>query len=96
MSAIPLVINKTMKYGDWMFDRDLERVDAMSIIQRQRRKVIEKSITFQDLLEETVEFTEPQQELFMGALASDDAATLLALLDQAKQNIVKRLLAQGY
>jgi hypothetical protein len=27
MSAIPLVINKTMKYGDWMFDRELDEID---------------------------------------------------------------------
>jgi hypothetical protein len=95
MSAIPLVINQTMKYGEWMFDRDLEARDNAACAAEDRRNAIADAVTFADLLEECCEFTGPQREVFMLALARDDSHTLLALLDQAKQTIVKCRLAQG-
>jgi hypothetical protein len=96
MSAIPLVINRTMKYADWLFDVELERQDNAACVQYDRREAIEKKITRAELFEEAAEtFTAVQDEVFMNALARDDAYTLLALLDQTKQNIIKRRLAQG-
>jgi hypothetical protein len=98
MSAIPLVINKTMKYGDWMFDRDLEAIDRATLSAYDRRERIEREVSFDDLLEECVEMTGPQKEAFMQALArgsNADVHTLFCLLDQVKEAIVKRRLAGG-
>lgn len=98
MSAIPLVINKTMKYGDWMFERELEAIDRATLIAYDRRERIEREVSFDDLLEECVEMTGPQKEAFMQALArgsNADVHTLFCLLDQVKEIIVKRRLAGG-
>jgi hypothetical protein len=98
MSAIPLVINKTMKYGDWMFDRDLEAIDRATLSAYDRRERIEREVSFDDLLEECVEMTGPQKEVFMEALArggNGDVHTIYCLLDQVKEQIVKRRLAGG-
>jgi hypothetical protein len=98
MSAIPLVINKTMKYGDWMFDRELDALDRSALIAYDRRERIEREVSFDDLLEECVEMTGPQKEAFMQALArgsNADVHTLYCLLDQVKEQIVKRRLAGG-
>jgi hypothetical protein len=98
MSAIPLVINKTMKYGDWMFDRDLEAIDRATLSAFDRRERIEREVSFDDLLEECVEMTGPQREAFMEALArgsNADVHTLFCLLDQIKDRIIKRRLAHG-
>jgi hypothetical protein len=98
MSAIPLVINKTMKYGDWMFDRQLEAQDRADLIAYDRRERIEREVSFDDLIEECVEMTGPQKEAFMQALArgsNADVHTIYCLLDQVKEQIVKRRLAGG-
>lgn len=98
MSAIPLVINKTMKYGDWMFERELEALDRSALIAYDRRERIEREVSFDDLIEECVEMTVPQKEAFMQALArgsNADVHTLFCLLDQVKEAIVKRRLAGG-
>jgi uncharacterized protein CbrC (UPF0167 family) len=98
MSAIPLVINKTMKYADWLFDRELEAIDRATLIAYDRRERIEREVSFDDLLEECVEMTGPQKEAFMEALArgsNADVHTLFCLLDQVKEAIVKRRLAGG-
>jgi hypothetical protein len=98
MSAIPLVINKTMKYGDWMFERELEAIDRATLSAYDRRERIEREVSFDDLLEECVEMTGPQKEAFMQALArgsNADVHTLFCLLDQVKEAIVKRRLAGG-
>jgi uncharacterized protein CbrC (UPF0167 family) len=98
MSAIPLVINKTMKYGDWMFERELEAIDRATLSAYDRRERIEREVSFDDLLEECVEMTGPQKEAFMEALArgsNADVHTLFCLLDQVKEAIVKRRLAGG-
>jgi uncharacterized protein CbrC (UPF0167 family) len=98
MSAIPLVINKTMKYGDWMFERELEAIDRATLSAYDRRERIEREVSFDDLLEECVEMTGPQKEAFMDALArgsNADVHTLFCLLDQVKEIIVKRRLAGG-
>jgi uncharacterized protein CbrC (UPF0167 family) len=98
MSAIPLVINKTMKYGDWMFDRELDALDRSALIAYDRRERIEREVSFDDLLEECVEMTGPQKEAFMDALArgsNADVHTIYCLLDQVKEAIVKRRLAGG-
>jgi hypothetical protein len=98
MSAIPLVINKTMKYGDWMFDRDLEAIDRATLSAYDSRERIEREVSFDDLLEECVEMTGPQREAFMEALArgsNADVHTLFCLLDQIKDRIIKRRLAHG-
>jgi hypothetical protein len=98
MSAIPLVINKTMKYGDWMFDRELDALDRSALIAYDRRERIEREVSFDDLLEECVEMTGPQKEAFMEALArgsNADVHTIYCLLDQVKEQIVRRRLAGG-
>jgi uncharacterized protein CbrC (UPF0167 family) len=98
MSTIPLVIGKTMKYGEWLFDRDLEARDNAALIAYDRREEIEKAVDFSDLLEECCEFTEAQREIFMQALArgsNADVHLIYCLLDQMKEQIVKRRLAGG-
>jgi uncharacterized protein CbrC (UPF0167 family) len=98
MSAIPLVINKTMKYGDWMFERELDALDRSALIAYDRRERIEREVSFDDLLEECVEMTGPQKEAFMEALArgsNADVHTIYCLLDQVKEQIVRRRLAGG-
>ena len=98
MSANPLLINKTMKYADWLFDVELERQDNAACVQYDRREEIEKAVDFSDLLEECCEMTGAQREVFMNALArgrDTDVHTIYCLLDQAKENIIKRRLAQG-
>jgi uncharacterized protein CbrC (UPF0167 family) len=98
MSAIPLVINKTMKYGDWMFERELEALDRSALIAYDRRERIEREVSFDDLIEECVEMTGPQKEAFMQALArgsNADVHTIYCLLDQVKEQIVKRRLTGG-
>lgn len=99
MSTIPLVINRTMKCGDWLFDRDLEARDNAALIAYDRREAIERAVTFDELIEEcATQFTGPQMEAFMGALArggNSDLHLMYCLLDQMKENIVKRRLAGG-
>lgn len=99
MSTIPLVIGKTMKYGDWLFDRELEARDNAALIAYDRREAIERAVTFDELLEEcATQFTGPQMEAFMGALArggNADLHLMYCLLDQMKEQIVKRRLAGG-
>lgn len=98
MSANPLLINKTMKFGDWLFDADLEKADNAACVQYDRREEIEKAVDFSDLLEECCEMTGAQREVFMNALArgrDTDVHVIYCLLDQAKEAIVKRRLAGG-
>lgn len=98
MSTIPLVINRTMKYGDWLFDGELERQDNAACVQYDRREEIEKAVTFADLLEEMVEFTAPRVEVFMQAFRrglSDDKHVMYVLIDQAFERVVERRLAGG-
>jgi uncharacterized protein CbrC (UPF0167 family) len=99
MSTIPLVIGKTMKYGEWLFDSDLEERDNAALIAYDRREAIERAVTFDELLEEcATQFTGPQMEAFMGALArggNADLHLMYCLLDQMKEQIVKRRLAGG-
>jgi hypothetical protein len=84
-----------LRTADWLWDRELEKRDNAACAAEDRRNAIADAVDFSDLLEECCEFTGPQREVFMLALARDDSHTLLALLDQAKQIIVKRRLAQG-
>ena len=96
--STPFVIpaGRMLRDASWLFDRELERQDNAALAQYDRREAIEKKVTRAELLEEVSEtFTSAQDEVFMTALARDDAYTLLALLDQTKQNIIKRRLAQG-
>lgn len=98
MSANPLLINKTMKFGDWLFDTQLEAADNAACVQYDRREAIEKGVTFTDLLEEMADFTEPRAEVFMQAFRrglSDDKHVLYVLIDQAFERIVERQLAGG-
>jgi hypothetical protein len=73
MSTIPLVINKTMKYGEWIFDRDQEAADDAAAAAWDRRRAIERRVTFFDVLEEMVEFSDPQRDEFMKALERGNA-----------------------
>jgi hypothetical protein len=96
MSANPLLINKTMKFGDWLFDAELERADNAACVQYDRREAVAKSVTFADLLEEMADFTEPRAEVFMQAYRrglSDDKHVMFVLIDQAFERIVERQLA---
>jgi hypothetical protein len=95
MSAIPLVINRTMKTGDWLFDTQLEAADNAACVQYDRREAIEKGVTFADLLEEMADFTEPRAEVFMQAYRrglADDKHVLFVLIDQAFERIVEQKL----
>jgi hypothetical protein len=99
MSAPALVSGSRMlKTAEWLWDRELERQDNAACVQYDRREEIEKAVDFSDLLEECCEMTGAQREVFMNALArgrDTDVHTIYCLLDQAKENIIKRRLAQG-
>lgn len=99
MSAPTLVSgNRMLRTADWLFDHDLEAQDRAALIAYGRRERIEREVSFDDLLEECVEMTGPQREEFMQALArggNGDVHLLYCLLDQVKENIVKRRLAGG-
>lgn len=80
---------------DWLSEGDLEALDNASIAADNSRRALEKAVSFADLLEECCEFTGPQRETFMRAVDRDDAWTLLALIDQARQRIVERRVRGG-
>jgi hypothetical protein len=97
MSSIPSLINKTMKYGDWLYDRDLEAADNEALAAYDRRLEIERSVTFEELIEEVASFTAPRAQLFMEAFregAGHDKFTLWLLMDQARDRIVERKLKE--
>jgi hypothetical protein len=98
MSTIPLVINKTMKYGEWIFDRDQEAADDAAAAAWDRRRSIERAVSFADVLEQMVDFSDVQQAEFMKALErgnSQDLHLIHCLIDQSREAIVKRRLAGG-
>jgi hypothetical protein len=94
---IPLV-SRTSAAVDWLADADLEALDEAAEAAYARRERIEAGVDFGDLLEECCEFTPVQRQEFMKALARGNAQDLHlihCLLDQAKETIVKRRLAEG-
>lgn len=98
MNSYPHLISRTTKSVDWLFDRDLAAHDDAACAEYDRREAIECAVNFADLLEEAVDFTGPQQEAFMEALARGravDLHTLFCLLDQAKERIVMRRVNGG-
>ena len=97
MSSIPNLINKTMKYGDWLYDRDLEAADNEALAAYDRRLEIERSVTFSDLVEEMADFTDARQEVFMQAYrrgTSDEKHTMYVLIDQAFERLVEKKLKE--
>jgi hypothetical protein len=87
-----------LRNADWLFERELEAIDRATLSAYDRRERIEREVSFDDLLEECVEMTGPQKEAFMQALArgsNADVHTIYCLLDQVKEQIVKRRLAGG-
>jgi len=91
MSAIPLVINKTMKYGDWMFDRELEAADNAACVQYDRREEIASAATFADVIEEMASFSDARAEEFMSALRrgmQPGKNTMFVLIDQAYERVI--------
>lgn len=98
MQTYPNVISRTTKSVDWLFDRELESADNAACAEQDRRADIERKVSFADVLEEMVEFTQPQQEEFMRALhrARDmDKHTMYLLVDQAMERLVERRLADA-
>jgi hypothetical protein len=99
--STPFVIpaGRMLRDASWLFDRDLEARDNAALIAYDRREAIERAVTFDELLEEcATQFTGPQMEAFMGALArggNADLHLMYCLLDQMKEQIVKRRLAGG-
>lgn len=96
--STPLVIpsNRMLRDASWLFESDLADADDKAAAAWDRRRSIERSITRGELLDEvTMTFTSAQDDELMKALDRDDGYTLVALLDQAKQAIVKRRLAGG-
>lgn len=98
--STPFVIpaGRMLRDASWLFDSDLEALDNASEAAYARREQIESSVDFMDVLEEMCEFTKPQQEEFMKALArasAQDLHLIHCLVDQAKENIIKRRLAGG-
>ncbi|MFM0439256.1 hypothetical protein PQQ84_22545 [Paraburkholderia strydomiana] len=64
MSAIPLVINKTMKYGDWMFDAE----DGTAAL----RKASEAKVLDDEVFYQFGELPQRMQQAFMNALRAGD------------------------
>jgi hypothetical protein len=91
MSAIPLVINKTMKTGDWLFDVELERQDNAACVQYDRREAIANAVTFADVIEEMASFTDARADEFMSALRrgmQPGKNTVFVLIDQAMDRVI--------
>ena len=91
MSAIPLVINKTMKTGDWLFDIELERQDNAACMQYDRREEIASAVTFADVIEEMASFSDARAEEFMSALRrgmQPGKNTMFVLIDQAYERVI--------
>ncbi|CAG4900573.1 hypothetical protein [Paraburkholderia saeva] len=98
MNTIPNVISRTSKSVDWLFDRELEAADNASEAEYDRRERIVGSIRTAEVLDEMAEsMTVAQEEAFMEALnrgGNKDVHTLYCLIDQFKEAIVKRRLAE--
>jgi hypothetical protein len=91
MSANPLLINKTMKYGDWLFDEQLERADNAACVQYDRREEIANAVTFADVIEEMASFSDARTEEFMSALRrgmQPGKNTMFVLIDQAMERVI--------
>jgi hypothetical protein len=93
----PPLISRTTKSVDWMMDYELEQADNASLAAYDRRLEIERSVTFEELIEEVASFTAPRAQLFMEAFregAGHDKFTLWLLLDQARDRIVEKKLKE--
>jgi hypothetical protein len=98
--STPFVIpsNRMLRDASWLFDRDQEAADDAADAAWERRRAIERRVTFFDVIEEMVEFTDPQRDEFMKALERGNAQDLHlihCLITQAQEQIVKRRLAGG-
>lgn len=98
--STPFVIpsNRMLRDASWLFDRDQEAADDAAAAAWDRRRSIERAVSFSDVLEEMCEFTGPQREAFMKALERGNAQDLHlihCLIDQSRETIVKRRLAGG-
>jgi hypothetical protein len=95
MSTPTLVSGSRMqRTADWLWDVKQAAQDELDLIAYERREAAERAVTFAELLEECAEnFTGPQMEVFMKALArgsNEDVHAIYCLLDQAKIRIVER------
>ena len=98
--STPFVIpsNRMLRDASWLFDRDQEAADDAAAAAWDRRRAIERRVTFFDVIEEMVEFSDPQRDEFMKALERGNAQDLHlihCLITQAQEQIVKRRLAGG-
>lgn len=98
MSA-PFVIphNRMLRDASWLFDESLKRADDASDAAYERRQQVERRVSFYDVLEQMVEFSDVQRDEFMKALERGNAQDLHlihCLIDQAKETIVKRELGR--
>ncbi len=97
MASIPALVNKTMKVGDWLFESDLKAFHEASDAAHARRREIERAVTFDEVLEEVAQFSEPRQQLFMSSLREgigEDEKTFHLLHRQAMERVVEKKLAQ--
>lgn len=96
--SIALIPSRTDDAVAFLAERAQAQADAAADAEYDRRERIEKSVTFADLLEQLVELSEKDGAEFMACLAhgnKHDRYWLHCVLEQAKEEIVTRRLAQG-
>lgn len=98
--STPFVIphNRMLRDASWLFEREQEAADDAAAAAWDRRRSIERAVSFADVLEQMVDFSDVQQAEFMKALERGNAQDLHlihCLIEQSKESIVKRRLAGG-
>lgn len=94
----PPVINQTMRYGDWLFDKELDAKDSMALAEWEREQHAESQVMFGDLLEELSELDAAKQADFMALVACGSSTALHWIhveLSEAKSRIIRRRMAKG-
>lgn len=90
--------NRMLRDASWLFESDLSDADDKAAAAWDRRRSIERAVSFADVLEQMCSFTGPQQTEFMKALERGNAQDLHlmhCLIEQSREAIVKRRLAGG-
>jgi hypothetical protein len=82
----------------FLTERAQAAADALADAQWEREQIVERHVTFADLLEELTDLGELSRAIFMLSVARgnrDDLHLIHCALSEAKQRIVKRRMAQG-
>lgn len=73
-----------------------QAADQAADREYERRERIEREVTFSDLLEEMAEsFDLSRRRAFMDSLAKDESEVVIAMVQNAKERVVTRMLTEG-